>query len=286
MARGIQGPGKPFAIAVLACAAMALAPAAWLRPWTTDVSDLLWLPLRPAAHGLTALRHWLRPGQQPDRGGGDAELLSQERDRFRSLWHAERLRAEELAQRLAQLERAERFHRGNTPVVPRMVSVTGRGVGRSELMLSLQAGTREGGRPGDPAVIGGDLLVGRVVGEPTDVTCWLAPLQDPSTGRLDVYVVPADRPEAPPSESALAQLRPDGRGALVGEAEASASLVPGDVVRLADPTWKPAAQGMRVGVVQAVRPSDRNPLRAVVEVRCGVEPERLREVTLKVERAE
>jgi hypothetical protein len=142
MARGIQGPGKPFAIAVLACASLALAPAAWLRPWTTDVSDLLWLPLRPAAHGLTALRHWLRPGQQPDRGGGDAELLLQERDRFRSLWHAERLRAEELAQRLAQLERAERFHRGSTPVVPRMVSVTGRGVGRSERMLSLQAGTR------------------------------------------------------------------------------------------------------------------------------------------------
>jgi hypothetical protein len=39
-------------------------------------------------------------------------------------------------------------------------------------------------------------------------------------------------------------------------------------------------------VVRSIRPSDRNPLRMVIELGGGLEAERLRDVTLKVEAAE
>lgn len=280
--RGMQGPGKWFPAVVIATAALSLAPAPLLRPWTGDLSALLWLPMRPPAHLLTSLRHWLRP-EREEGGARDAQLLLEERDRFRALWHAERLRAEALEQRLGQLERTSRMDRGGVPVEPIIVSVVGRGAGASERFLSLSAGARDGVRQGDPAVIGGDLLVGRVVGDPTDANCWLAPLVDRSTGRLDVYVAPADRPEAPPSEGVVAQLRPNDRGLLEGEIDSAGKVNEGDVVRLSDPTWKPAAQGMRVGTVRLVRKGDRNPLRSVIEVECGADPARLRQMTLKVE---
>lgn len=280
--RGSHGPGRTFLAIVIATVALALAPAAWLLPWTNDLSSLLWLPLRPPAHGLTVLRHWLRPPAEPG-AGGDAQMIRDERDRFRALWHAERLRAEELSQRLSQIERARGMDRGGVPVEPVLASVTGRGAGSSERFLVLNAGRRDGVLAGDPAVIGGDVLVGRVVGDPGETSCWLAPLRDPSTGRLDVYIAPADRPEAPPSEGVIAQLRPNAEGLLVGEVDSAGTVDVGDSVRLADPTWKPAAQGMRVGVIRGLRRSDRNPLRSVIEVECEADTDRLRQVTLKVE---
>lgn len=281
--RGGQAPGRTFLVVVIATAAVALAPARWLRPWTGDLSALVWVPLRPPAHLLTALRHWLRPGDEAS-ANRDVQLLVEDRDRFRALWHGEQLRVEELQQRLAQIDRTSKLDRGGVPVEPLIVSVVGRGTGTSERFLSLAAGARDGVREGDPAVVGGDVLVGRVLGTPGEVSCWLAPLVDSSSGRLDVYISAADRPEAPPSEGVKAQIRPDARGVLVGEVDGSAVRVSeGDVVRLWDPTWKPSAQGMRVGVVRHVGRSDRSPLRTQVEVDCGADPSRLRQVTLKVE---
>lgn len=281
--RGGQAPGRAFLVVVLATAAVSVMPARWLRPWTNDLSGLIWVPLRPPAHLLTALRHWLRPAKE-DASARDMQLLVEDRDRFRALWHSEQLRAEELQQRLAQIDRTNRMNRGGVPVEPLIVSVTGRGTGTSERFLALAAGARDGVREGDPAVIGGDVLVGRVLGAPTDVSCWLAPIVDSSAGRLDVYITSADRPEAGPSEGVKAQIRPGSRGLLVGEVDGSATRIDeGDIVRLWDATWKPSAQGMRVGVVRRVGRSDRSPLRTQIEVECGVDPTRLRQVTLKVE---
>jgi len=280
--RGTHGPGRMFAATMIATVALALAPSSFLRAWTSDLSALLWLPLRPPAHGLTALRYWLRPPAESG-GGGDAQMIRDERDRFRALWHAERLRAEGLSQRLSQIERVRGMDRGGVPVEPVLASVTGRGAGSSERFLVLNAGKRDGVQAGDPAVIGGDVLVGRVVGEPGEASCWLAPLRDASTGRLDVYIAPADRPEAPPSEGVIAQLRPNAQGLLVGEVDSAGKVDIGDSVRLADPTWKPSAQGMRVGVIRGLRKSDRNPLRSLIEVECEAETDRMRQVTLKVE---
>ena len=82
--RGMQGPGRWFPVVVIATAALSLAPASLLRPVTGDLSALVWLPLRPPAHLLTSLRHWLRP-EREEGGARDAQLLVEERDRFRAL---------------------------------------------------------------------------------------------------------------------------------------------------------------------------------------------------------
>ncbi|RLT00981.1 MAG: hypothetical protein DWI18_00755 [Planctomycetota bacterium] len=267
---------------LLVTVAISIAPSQRVIPWTTDIAAVLWLPLTPPAHALMALRHWLRPPRD-ELKYLDSQLLSDERDRFRALWHSERIHAEDLEQRLAQLDRAKKMDRGGREVAPLLASVTARGEGPGERMLALNAGKRDGVQSGDPAVVGGDILVGRVAGEPTDVRCWLAPLTDSSTGRVDAYIAPADRPEAGPSESISIQLRTDSSGFLVGEVEATKQISQGDVVRLADATWKSAAQGMRLGSVVGVYRSDKNPLRVRVEVKTEVDSDRLRQVTLKID---
>jgi hypothetical protein len=65
--------------------------------------------------------------------------------------------------------------------------------------------------------------------------------------------------------------------------EGNKQISEGDVARLADATWKSAAQGMRMGTVVRVTRSDKNPLRLHVEVKLEVEPDRLRQVTLKID---
>ena len=267
---------------LLVTVAISIAPSQRVIPWTTDIAAVLWLPLTPPAHALMALRHWLRPPRD-ELKYLDSQLLSDERDRFRALWHSERIHAEDLEQRLAQLDRAKKMDRGGREVAPLLASVTGRGEGPGERMLALNAGKRDGVQSGDPAVVGGDILVGRVAGEPTDVRCWLAPLTDSSTGRVDAYIAPADRPEAGPSESISIQLRTDSSGFLVGEVEATKQISQGDVVRLADATGKSAAQGMRLGSVAGVYRSDKNPLRVRIEVKTEVDSDRLRQVTLKID---
>ena len=267
---------------LLVTVAISIAPSQRVIPWTTDIAAVLWLPLTPPAHALMALRHWLRPPRD-ELKYLDSQLLSDERDRFRALWHSERIHAEDLEQRLAQLDRAKKMDRGGREVAPLLASVTARGEGPGERMLALNAGKRDGVQSGDPAVVGGDILVGRVAGEPTPVRCWLAPLTDSSTGRVDAYIAPADRPEAGPSESISIQLRTDSSGFLVGEVEATKQISQGDVVRLADATWKSAAQGMRLGSVVGVYRSDKNPLRVRVEVKTEVDSDRLRQVTLKID---
>ena len=267
---------------LLVTVTISIAPSQRVIPWTTDIAAVLWLPLTPPAHALMALRHWLRPPRD-ELKYLDSQLLSDERDRFRALWHSERIHAEDLEQRLAQLDRAKKMDRGGREVAPLLASVTARGEGPGERMLALNAGKRDGVQSGDPAVVGGDILVGRVAGEPTPVRCWLAPLTDSSTGRVDAYIAPADRPEAGPSESISIQLRTDSSGFLVGEVEATKQISQGDVVRLADATWKSAAQGMRLGSVVGVYRSDKNPLRVRVEVKTEVDSDRLRQVTLKID---
>lgn len=280
--RVARGPGKGFAVALGASFMLSLAPASVLRPWIGDVAALVWLPLRPGEYLLSSLRHVLRP-DEASRAGGDLQLLTEERDRFRALWHAERLRAEELFERLKQVDSTGKLDRGASGAEPLLVTVVGGGAGPGGRFITLSAGRTQGVDSGDPAVVGGDQLVGRVMGEPAPITCWMAPITDAAIGRLDVYVTPADRPEAAPSESVRAQLRADGRGRLVGEVDAAGRVVEGDIVRLDDRQWKRSAQGMRVGMVRLVRRADRNPLRSVIEVDPGLEIPRLREVTLKLE---
>jgi hypothetical protein len=119
----------------------------------------------------------------------------------------------------------------------------------------------------------------------------VVPLDDRRAGRIDAVVMAlppalpagAKPPPKPPAPVAvLVQLLPAGKGRLVGEFDPSGEVKPGDAVILSDATWKPAAQGMRIGTVEAVGVLDANPLRRRVEVRMDVDPSRVGRVVVKV----
>jgi hypothetical protein len=88
----------------------------------------------------------------------------------------------------------------------------------------------------------------------------------------------------------LVQLVPQGGRTLVGELETgpdgrAADVRPGDSVLLSDATWRPAAQGMRIGLVESVGALDSNPLRRRITVRMEADPARLGRVVVKVQDA-
>lgn len=70
---------------------------------------------------------------------------------------------------------------------------------------------------------------------------------------------------------------------LVGEVAVGAGVAEGDVVRLADPSWKRAAQGMQLGTIRSLRPLDRNPLRLRAEIVPEVALDRIGAVIVKCE---
>jgi hypothetical protein len=80
----------------------------------------------------------------------------------------------------------------------------------------------------------------------------------------------------------LVQLVPQGGRMLLGELEAPADVKPGDAVLLSDATWRPAAQGMRIGVIDSVGTLDANPLRRRISVRMESDPVRVGRVVVKV----
>lgn len=263
-------------------AALSLLPPRWLQPWTSDVAAVVWFPLRPIEHGLSAIGRAMRaPAERDPSLDERSRELSNERDELRGLLYAERLRSADLEDRVRQLEATARFDqaRGSRPLSATVVARAGPATG----VLTLNVGSGHGVRAGDPAVVRGDLLVGRVAADLTATQSFLVPIDHPGIGRLDAVVIVQGAESMKAAQLPVIQVRPDGKGSLIGEVTTSAGVAEGDVVRLNDPTWKAAAQGMRLGTVRSVKALDSNPLRRRVEVVPDVEPGRVGNVTLKCE---
>jgi hypothetical protein len=131
-------------------------------------------------------------------------------------------------------------------------------------------------------VVGGNRLIGVVAAGGAGGSSLVVPLDDRRAGRIDAIAQPSAPKGAPVPAGVFVQLVPAGNGRLVGELESAAALRPGDPVLLSDAAWKPAAQGMRVGVVERTGPLDANPLRTRIDVRMETEPARVGRVIVKV----
>ncbi|NBX33229.1 MAG: hypothetical protein EBR07_10985, partial [Planctomycetes bacterium] len=92
----------------------------------------------------------------------------------------------------------------------------------------------------------------------------------------------ADKARNGTRATVLVQLVPQGNRTLVGELESPADVKPGDSVLLSDAGWRPAAQGMRIGVVESEGALDANPLRRRITVRMESDPLRQSRVVVKV----
>lgn len=265
-------------------AALSLMPPTWLVPWSADLAAVAWFPLRPLERALAGVRHLLRRSVEVDPALDErAARLTDERDRYRGLWFAEQFRARELSTRLEAVEGVTRSSRALSR--PVSAQVLGRAPVPGSGVLVIDAGADAGVRNGDPVVVRGDLLVGRVMGDPAASRAHVAVLVHPSNPRMDALVVPAEREGGAAGALVPIQLVPREGGRLEGEVAVGSGVSEGDEVRLADPAWKPSAQGLRLGTVRSLKPHDRNPLRLRVEIAADLEMERVGLVVVKCEAA-
>jgi cell shape-determining protein MreC len=262
---------------------LALLPAGWLR-WTAVASDIVNVPVQPLADAGVRLGRLLRG--PPGEAGEQSEALrrrTEELEATRALLHAARLRIEALQEEIQHLQDARRFHQG-VQIDPLFVRVTGRNPDGGRGPVRINAGSRDGVTPGTVAVYRGVHLLGRVGADVGRLSCRIVPITDPATGLVEAIILPADDPAAGLAGAPRLQLEADGRGGLVGDLERSLVVRPGDVVRLADPSWPDSAQGMILGTVASVAPEDLQPLLNVVTVRPRFGVHRVSSVTLKIER--
>lgn len=263
-----------------AAALLAALPQAAQSPWSPSVAAAVCLPLRPATAGVSWLRDRVSPPEEPYAGLPDElRTAREERDRLKGDLDAAGLRIGALERELAELSGFRPAERAGWR--PRLATVVERSAGRPPGLLAIDLGTDHGLQPGDPVVVGGNQLLGRIAASGSAGRSLVVPLDDRRAGRVDAQVRPAPGEGRPPSGIAI-QLVPQGGRTLAGELDPGTDVRIGDAVLLDDATWRPAAQGMRIGVVDAVGPLDANPLRRRVSVRMESDPTRIARVVVKV----
>ncbi len=270
----------PLALVVTFIVLLGLCPTRWIAPLTGDLSSVLWVPLSPLSHGATSMRLWLRP--RPASAAIDEAAAVVDRDYYRGLWHAERIRTEELEKKLRMYEVTVGGPSKSEAVRLASANVIARTPGSGGIALKVNAGSQHGVSPGDIAVVEGDALVGRVAPEVGSVTSVIVSISDRSIGRFDAYIVPAAEERSNRRSEIPVQLLPDGSGNLRGDIDLGGAVRPGDIVRFKDASWPRGAQGMRIGQVIDVLPKDAQPLRGEVTVRPAVDPAVVGEIVIKL----
>ena len=284
-----------LAVALCGAALLAVLPQSAQAPWSSGLASVLWAPLRPAASALAWLRDRVRAPEEPYPGlPEELRAALEERDRLRGELDAADLRITKLERELGELTGYRPAERAGWR--PRLASVVERS-GRPAALLGIDIGSSQGVAEGDPAVVGGNQLLGLVAAGGSEARSWVIPVDDRRAGRIDAVVHPAgsagtagaDGRQAAkgPRPTVLVQLVPQGNRTLVGELEPgadgrAADVRPGDAVLLSDASWRPAAQGMRIGLVESVGALDANPLRRRITVRMESDPTRVGRLVVKV----
>ena len=290
--------------AVLGIAAVLSAlPQSAQAPWSAGLAAAVRAPLSPAVSGLAWVRDRVRAPDDPYPNlPEELRDAREDRDRLRGELDAAQLRVGQLERELGELSGYRPGERAGWR--PRLASVVERGGGRPAGLLGIDVGSAQGVSQGDPVVVGGNQLVGVVAAGGDASHSWVIPVDDRRAGRIDAVLHPsgsaglgpagARTGNAPgstgPRPTVLVQLVPQGGRTLVGELETgpdgrAADVRPGDSVLLSDATWRPAAQGMRIGLVESVGALDSNPLRRRITVRMEADPARLGRVVVKVQDA-
>jgi hypothetical protein len=249
---------------------LSLVPASWLG-WTSDIAALVRVPVTPISHIGILFTSWVRPSLEPSDFPTDEkernDLAIAERDHYRQLYHAQMLRATELADQLRELQALpESALRNPQPPLIIQVDVTGNRPsavsGTIELKLIREATSRI--RVGDIAIVGRD-IVGRIssIGR-TKID--MKPTTNKDMGLTRAAIVPAH----PTSERSplLAEivLQSNGDAIMIAEVAATSGVRKGDLVQLDDPSWPQVGAGLTLGMVEEIVPLDEAPLRQRVIV--------------------
>jgi hypothetical protein len=262
---------KALPIAIVITIFFAMFPASWLS-WTSDLSDLVRVPVTPISHVGLMIKSWVRPAIEPSDLPTDEqerqELAVAERDHYRQLYHAQMLRATELADQLRTLQLLPKTALRN-PTPPLVVSLDLTGINpnddTSTIELKLSRHTSERILEGDIAIVGRD-IVGRIarVGM-TRVE--LLPATHIESGFIRAGIVPS-HPLKDNRAPLLAEvlLQPTGDGYLTAEISSDRDVQEYDLVVLDDSNWPVSGNGLVLGIVTNISSLDEAPLRKVVKV--------------------
>ena len=296
-------------IALGGAALLSALPQSFQTPWSGTLAGVLWAPLVPGASVLAWARDWVRAPAEPYQGlPEELRAAREDRDQLQGELDAAQLRVGQLERELGELSGYRPADRAGWQ--PRLATVIERGAGRPAGLLGIDVGTGQGIGEGDPVVVGGNQIIGMIAAGGAENRSWVIPLDDRRCGRIDAIVVTeapdgssdasggtgaggkkadkagradkSDKARNGTRATVLVQLVPQGNRTLVGELESPADVKPGDSVLLSDAAWRPAAQGMRIGVVESEGALDANPLRRRITVRMESDPLRVARVVVKV----
>ena len=275
-------------VALLLILVVALLPAR-LLPWTADVSDLVLVPVRPLAHAGTLVGQAVRT-VRADAGGAEdpavsIPFLEEERDRYRRLYEAERLRSGTLAASLQALQGLP--DRGATAAPPLLLKldVVGRDPrdGLSTASLKLGPASRARVQAGDAAVFAHEHVVGRGV-RVSEFSATVLPLAHEESGPVRGTLAPrndrGDDRGDDRSRTTHVQLMPTGDGDFRAEIDLRTDVQLGDVVMLDDDRWPGWSKALVIGAVVEVEPIDDAPLLQQLTVRPAYQLARLPHVVV------
>ncbi len=275
-----RATGGGFLLVVLLTASAAVAPVSWLG-WTRDVADVVRAPIMPVSRAGTAIASWLRPPR--DEGGrpvkeAEIDQLRRDRDRFEQLWEAQRVRADDMARRLRQLEGLpEDAYRSPHPPLVVDADVTGRDPSDPRSPIELRAPQRGADRlaVGDIAIWNGQQLVGRL-SHVSPVRLLVLPLSNPESGPIEVMLA-GEGTGAPPRRLLLRQ---HGAGVLTADIDRRTPIKPGVRLLLADSRWPAWSHGLEVAVVERLEAIDAAPLRQRLVARPAVDVPAVSQVSI------
>lgn len=296
MARSGTRSQRAFAVAVgLMLTINLFFPTSWLLhdlglrlgPWPLMLASIVNVPVQPLGDFGVRFRNWLWLPGDPLAGESErVQFLADELDELRAITYAKQLMIEALREEVRELQEARRLHQGTAHIGTLFARITSRSPDRAGGMVRLNAGSRHGVTAGTVAVFRGGHLIGRVAGDVGRLSSWLIPITDPAAGFLEVVILSADELEPQMGKAPRVLLSPDGTGGLVGDLDRSFEVSRGDIAVLADPSWPPSGQGMKIGLLESVTASTAQPLLETVLVRPQFQAHRLGSVTLKIELAD
>jgi len=229
--------------------------------------------MMPVSRLGTSVASWLRPPvdlQGRPVSEQEIERLRADRDRFEHLWQAQRLRADDFARRLRQLQGLPAgAYRAPHPPLIADVLITGRDPAdpRSPIELRVPADGADRLQVGDIVVWNGVGLVGRL-SHVSGMRLVALPVANPESGPLEVALAGASEQDESVTRMLLRQ---EDDGGLSADIDRRVPVKEGDRLVLADARWPAWAQGLDVAIVQGVAPIDEAPLRHRLSARPAVD---------------
>ena len=285
MRRSLLSAQRAFPLTLVVTLAISLLPGAALG-WVKPLAEITEMLLTPFTLPLNSLAEWLRP--PPDTIQGtmvDPEAirhLDAERMEFERLYLAEQARADELERQLQQLQNAP-ADLPRVQIKPLLARISIRHADDPLGLVTINRGARDGVSAGTVAVYNHVHFIGQVH-ETSNLQSKLVPASA-KTMRVRGAVIAKDRPSAAISLASAPKLGFDavGDGTFVAEPDKSVVISPGDDVVILDEDWPGSAQGLRIGVVESVKPNDKVPLRNIVIVRPAYQLSQVQMVVLRIE---